>query len=675
MTRHDFGVNFEAYFLGPKGENVEFYQKLLSDALEDHVSWRRAFHSEESADFITEADKHRKDFNIARDKIEGTLFKLRELLKKNQPFFSPRYIGHMNWETMAAPLIAYFSAALYNPNNVARAGSTGTSELELEVGKDFLKLFGFDEKKGWGHICTGGSIANMEALWIARNMKVIPIVLKEMLHTYGIKDTGFQINGSTIEISALSDDELLKRFNPEEILDLKDLVIEKITAVGIEKNEVDDTFNKFNMQERGLMWKGKGKDIGVVFLPETKHYSLKKAMDLIGMGREAVKFVPVNEYYRMDMAQLEPMILEEAEKHPILAVVGVTGTTEESSVDEIDKIIEIRDQLKRQKNMGFHIHIDAAYGGYVRSLFIDENGHFMNKEQLDEKLKKLGIIGDKEERNYASWPHPEVFKAFAAIPGVDTITVDPHKLGYILYPAGGIAMRDKRMRESIQTFAPYVFPKPGEGQPDELIGAYILEGSKPGAAAAAVWTAHRIMPLDITGYGRLIGETIDGAQALWYGLKNADEFNVGKNVNINVYPLTKPDINIVNYVFNFRENKDLGKMNRLTAYIADKILGFLPENGKLMLDKKFIVSTTDFTYEEYKDSPLPFLRDVLGFPGKEWKKVRKVKIIRSVIMSPYLTPDYVDKNYVETFIGYLKEEISKCSIQILEIFSQDEDNV
>ncbi|MCX6584162.1 MAG: pyridoxal-dependent decarboxylase [Candidatus Aminicenantes bacterium] len=658
MTKPEFGVNFEAYFLGPKGENYDFYEKLLKETLKDHIHWRKAFHADTSEDFITDADKRRADFRKSQEKIEDTLHRLTELLKKNQPFFSPRYIGHMNWETMAAPLIAYFSAALYNPNNVAKAGSTGTSDLEIEVGKDFLKLFGFDEIKGWGHICTGGTIANMEALWMARNMKVIPVVLKEMLKTFKIKD----------KLSTIPTKKLLKCFNPGEILDLKDLVLAKIKKAVQDDKKVENTFEHIDMQERGLIWEGKGIDIGVVFLPETKHYSLKKAMDLLGLGRQNACFVPVDKNYRMDMKKLREMIFEVSRKRPILAVVGVVGSTEESSVDEIDQIIEIRKELQEKKDMGFHIHIDAAYGGYVRSLFLDQNGNFMNKEQLAEQLKLFGIIGDKKERREVSWPHKEVFKAFAAMPEADTITVDPHKLGYILYPAGGIAMKDKRMRESIQTFAPYVFPRPQEGEPDALIGAYILEGSKPGAAAAAVWTAHRIMPLDITGYGKLIGETIDGAQALWYGLTHSSPFTFENNIKIRVYPVIKPDINIVNYAFNFEGNRGLEKMNRLTSFISDEILGYLPRNGKLILDRKFIVSTTDFTIEEYENSPLPFLQRI-GFSKEEWNKIRTVKIIRSVIMSPYLTPDYVDVNYVQMFIDYLREEITRNSEQILKILS------
>ncbi len=107
-------------------------------------------------------------------------------------------------------------------------------------------------------------------------------------------------------------------------------------------------------------------------------------------------------------------------------------------------------------------------------------------------------------------------------------------------------------------------------------------------------------------------------------------------------------------------------MNQLTQFIAEKILGFLPEKGKLILDKKFIVSTTDFASEEYKDSPFNFLESI-GFSKGEWVRVKKVKIIRSVIMSPYLTPDYVDENYVDTFIKYLREEIIDHSKEILKI--------
>ncbi len=119
-------------------------------------------------------------------------------------------------------------------------------------------------------------------------------------------------------------------------------------------------------------------------------------------------------------------------------------------------------------------------------------------------------------------------------------------------------------------------------------------------------------------------------------------------------------------MFNIK-NLDLEKMNLLTRFIAGEILGYMPGKGEIMLDKTFIVSTTDFSYEEYEDIPFRFLKD-MGFTREEWERVHKVKIIRSVIMSPYLTPDYVDENYVKKFLEYLKKEIIDNSKQILGIY-------
>jgi len=663
-----YPINFEAYFLGPKGENAKFYENLLIELFNDHISWRKAFHSTESKDFITQQDKKRNDFQHAQKRIKENLFRLNELLKKNQPFFSPRYIGHMNWEIMAAPLLAYFSAALYNPNNVAKAGSTGTSKLELEVGKDFIQLIGFEKDKAWGHICAGGTIANIEALWIARNLKYFPLALKKLLQYLKRENISIKLDNKEINISRLDDLELLRSFNPTDILDMKEQIIKELKEKtnNKQRKKIDDLFVKFSFQGLGFNLEYSNLDSGLVFLPQTKHYSLKKAMDILGLGHSRIRYVPVNEEFRMDIDELEKMLIHESRKHPILAVVGVLGTTEEGSVDEVDRIVRLREKLKEEKGIGFFLHVDAAYGGYARTLFLDEENQFMDKEKLDNHLRKFGIIGDKPERQYASWPSKRLFDAFKALSRVDSVSIDPHKLGYVLYPAGGIVFKDKRMRGAIETFAPYVFPKPSPEEPDDLIGAYILEGSKPGAAAAAVWLAHRIMPLNIRGYGRLIGETIDGAQALWFTLQKAKPFPLKDGIQIEVIPIQKPDLNIVNYVFNFTNNHNLEILNRLTKWVFDNILAPLPDRGDVILEKTFIVSSTSFDNHEYANAPLLFLKKI-GIPSSEWERVGKLEVLRSVIMSPYLTPDFVDENYAEKFLSYLQIEFQKKSSSIIQI--------
>ena len=663
MNPRPFGVNFEACFLGPSGENADIFRELVASAVESHVAWRQAFHRHDAAPFISPGDRRTPDFARTVHTMRQALDELQERLQQSQPFFSPRYIGHMNWEVLTVSIVAFLNAALYNPNNVALAGSTATSQLEIEVGRDLVRLFGMDGESAWAHLCAGGTIANMEALWIARNMKVLPLVLGELVREHGLT-AEFELEDRTVRFSESSDAQLLRALSPSQVLQLRDAVVARAREAARDRETGGDRqravrrfeheVERRTLSGRGLGWTGSPVDVGVVFYPQTRHYSLKKALDLLGIGFNNAVDVPVDSRFRMDVEALEAGIRAVvARGRPVLAVVAVLGSTEESAVDRVGDILALRSRLERELDVSFHLHVDAAYGGYARSLFIDEAGEFMNKAALDEYLREMDIIGDKPERSYASWPDPAVFDAYRATPGADSITVDPHKLGYVLYPAGGLVLRDKRMREAIRAYAPYVFPRPKPGEPDVLIGSYILEGSKPGAAAAAVWMAHRLMPLNITGYGKLIGETIDGAQALWWGLDHLGPLPVGDGLSIDVHGLTKPDLNIVNYVFNFTGNRDLSRLNALTGYFCDEILGPLPRTGETMLDKRFIVSSTEFTVEAYGDSPVPFLSRI-GITEAEWRRVGALKVARSVIMSPYMTPDYVDANYVRAFGEYLR---------------------
>ena len=77
-------TNFEAYFLGPMGENSDFFRKLLLDAFDDHVEWRRKFHGKDSVPFITDTDKNLDDFRQSEKLIRDTLQELQNKLKLKQ---------------------------------------------------------------------------------------------------------------------------------------------------------------------------------------------------------------------------------------------------------------------------------------------------------------------------------------------------------------------------------------------------------------------------------------------------------------------------------------------------------------------------------------------------------------------------------------------------------------
>lgn len=102
----------------------------------------------------------------------------------------------------------------------------------------------------------------------------------------------------------------------------------------------------------------------------------------------------------------------------------------------------------------YYIHVDAAYGGYGRSIFLDEDNEFIPYENLEEVHKEYGVF--TENKKYIT---KEVYDAYKAIELTESVTIDPHKMGYIPYSAGGIVIKDIRMREVISYFATYVFEK------------------------------------------------------------------------------------------------------------------------------------------------------------------------------------------------------------------------
>lgn len=77
--------------------------------------------------------------------------------------------------------LGYICALLYNQNNCAAEASTVTTSFELEVGTELCVMMGYEPDKSMGHLVTGGTVANIEALWAARNVKFFPLGLQRAL--------------------------------------------------------------------------------------------------------------------------------------------------------------------------------------------------------------------------------------------------------------------------------------------------------------------------------------------------------------------------------------------------------------------------------------------------------------------------------------------------------------
>jgi glutamate/tyrosine decarboxylase-like PLP-dependent enzyme len=90
------------------------------------------------------------------------------LADNNYPFFHPRYAGQMLKPPHPAAVAGYLAAMLINPNNHALDGGPATAQMEREVTAQLAAMFGFGTHLG--HLTTSGTIANLEALFVAREL-------------------------------------------------------------------------------------------------------------------------------------------------------------------------------------------------------------------------------------------------------------------------------------------------------------------------------------------------------------------------------------------------------------------------------------------------------------------------------------------------------------------------
>ncbi len=90
-------------------------------------------------------------------------------LRGNYPFFHPRYAGQMLKPPHPAAMIGYAAAMRINPNNHALDGGPPTGKMEKEVVRQLANMIHYPEGS-LGHLTTSGTLANLEALWVAREI-------------------------------------------------------------------------------------------------------------------------------------------------------------------------------------------------------------------------------------------------------------------------------------------------------------------------------------------------------------------------------------------------------------------------------------------------------------------------------------------------------------------------
>lgn len=116
------------------------------------------------------------------DKLRPVLLEAAERLQDNFPFYHPLYVGQMLKPPHAIARLAYALAQFINPNNHALDGGRASSFMEKEAVEQLAGMLGWQQHLG--HLTGGGTLANLEAIWIASKLSPGKTLLASELAHY-----------------------------------------------------------------------------------------------------------------------------------------------------------------------------------------------------------------------------------------------------------------------------------------------------------------------------------------------------------------------------------------------------------------------------------------------------------------------------------------------------------
>jgi glutamate/tyrosine decarboxylase-like PLP-dependent enzyme len=698
----------DAWFLGPKAEQGDLWLDTFDHIFRDYVHWRRNYFPQDP--IVVDRDRlstHDAWVESLKFEIDNVL----NLLKAHFPIYSPRYNAHMVSEQTFPGVVGYFAAMLYNPNNVTEEAAPITAELEIEVGKMVASMLGYNPKTAWAHLCSGGTLANLEALWVARSVQTVPLVVQDYCRVSGVKDfTTVTPDGKTAHILDLSPSELLG-LRPGIAMTLpRKLAAHLFPARGGSViKEINDFVRHSRFSVAGSGVAAVFHQIAmrpVLFVSEAAHYSIRKTANLLGYGENRVRPIPVDQHFRMRADALDDALLSMADDEYTAAVIGIVGTTEEGAVDPVHEIKFMRDRLESESNRSFWLHVDAAWGGYIRSVFTgldlpqgsrhkplnaicaeySERMNIREDSSLDLVRRDGGHTTREVRRLHLEWNDPTVYSAFLAVPDADSVTVDPHKMGYIPYPAGIIVFQRRSVTDLIAARAQYITDDRGgirdlEREPEiKEVGPYIIEGSKPGAAAAACWLSHKTIPLTINGHGKIIKTSLLNAKRFArYISLHSRMFDTLQELlgmggpakqRFEFQLLSEPDTNVVCFLCVPVAEKDgksvrdprfsLEQINHLnkSIYLRSTIKNE-PRKRRTPYAQEYFVSRTTLNRDQYSLASVEKLLERFDFPVEDYDR-HGIFVLRSTVMNPWHhLAEQQGKNYLLGFLTNLHKSASE----------------
>ena len=428
---------------------------------------------------------------------------------------SPVMIGHM---TSSLPYYARPLSRLIttmNQNSVKTETANTVTFLErqalAELHKQmfrfedaFYEQYSQDPSCALGVLTSGGTIANITGLWVARN-RVLP---------------------------------------------------------GVDEIGMLEACRKIPQAATGIVCIGS----------ELLHYSMTKALDLLGLGIDSLIRVGVDEAFRAPIAAVRAAAEKaKSEGKLIMAIIGLAGSTETGSFDDLEGLADIA------KDFGAHFHVDAAWGGpamFSRALSYRLNG----------------------------------------IERADSVTMDGHKQLYVPMGCGLLFFRHPDLSRVVRKTAGYIIRTDSHD-----LGKFTLEGSRP---ANAVHLHSNLHILGVRGYELLVDRSARMTSYMANKVRESPDFEL----------LVEPQSNILLYravtekrfqsessskaenaamdQLNIRL-QETQKMRGKTFVSRTTIRSPFPRHGGARIVALRVVIANPLTYEEDVDRVLDDQREIL----------------------------------------------------------------
>ncbi len=219
----------------------------------------------------------------------------------------------------------------------------------------------------------------------------------------------------------------------------------------------------------------------IVYASEQSHYSFVKSVDILGLGREALRKIDTDSRFHIRTDLLRASIERDiSEGHTPVCIAGAAGATSTGIVDPLEELADIASEF------GLWFHVDAAYGG--------------------------GLAFSEKHRT-----------RLRGIERADSVTIDPHKWMFVPFECGALLVREggRVLRDAFDITPEYLSEERGGGDVEYDFFRYGQLGTRR-AMALKVWMA--LKTVGVRGYASAIERQIELVEHLASRFDELEEF-------------------------------------------------------------------------------------------------------------------------------------------------------